>query len=372
MQTGVFQDVEPFHYSDEDLTTGTKHWDDKEYDLSEFDKLLRGKWDKCMKDGFFRYHLDKVETKIIPGEKKYVAQLNVKRATERRKPQEIITVNQPFDENLFNFSRIKSNEVLFLLDKKTKSPPDTPKVEEAMCNGTKDEEPQNLVIINVSPLEYGHVLLVPDVYSFRPQMLTEYSIQLAIETLLLSRHQGFRIGFNSLCAFASVNHQHLHAYYLEQELFVESCPVKHLKGILYELEVMPTKGFVFQLHGSTVEDVSRVVYLVADYMQRSEIAHNLFMTRGTVFGEDRTSRNRTIRLFLWPRKKFIGVKEEACFNVAVVELAGHLPIKIAEMYEGLTEETVNDTIRSAQLDEAEYQTVKDNVLQLYKPTCSSS
>jgi hypothetical protein len=28
-----------------------------------------------MKNGHFRYHLDKVETKIIPGEKKYVAQV---------------------------------------------------------------------------------------------------------------------------------------------------------------------------------------------------------------------------------------------------------------------------------------------------------
>ncbi|XP_060079584.1 GDP-D-glucose phosphorylase 1-like [Ylistrum balloti] len=379
--TNGFKDLDSFHYDDKDLTTDTKHWDDKEYHLSEFDKLLRGKWDECMKNGHFRYHLDKVETKIIPGEKRYVAQLNVKRATERRKPQEITIVNQPFNLNLFNFSRIKPDEVLFLLDRKTESPPDTTSVEGEMCDDTEDDagkqcviqdKPQNLVIINISPLEYGHVLLVPDVYSFKPQMLTESAIQLAMETLLLSGHHGFRLGFNSLCAFASVNHQHLHAYYLEQELFVESCPVKHLKGILYELEVMPTKGFVFQLHGSTIEEVSRVIYLVADYMQRSEVAHNLFITRGTVFGEDKTSRNRTVRLFLWPRKKFIGVKEEACFNVAVVELAGHLPIKVSELYGGLTEESINDTIREAQLDEAEYQTIKDNVMKLYTPANSSS
>ena len=33
--------------------------------------------------------------------------------------------------------------------------------------------------------------------------------------------RGFRIGFNSLCALASVNHQHLHAYYIDQELYSE-------------------------------------------------------------------------------------------------------------------------------------------------------
>lgn len=30
-----------------------------------------------MRDGHFRYQLDKVETKIIPGEKKYVAQVTM-------------------------------------------------------------------------------------------------------------------------------------------------------------------------------------------------------------------------------------------------------------------------------------------------------
>ena len=29
-----------------------------------------------MRGGHFRYHLDKVETKIIPGQKKYVAQVS--------------------------------------------------------------------------------------------------------------------------------------------------------------------------------------------------------------------------------------------------------------------------------------------------------
>ena len=33
--------------------------------------------------------------------------------------------------------------------------------------------------------------------------------------------RGFKVGFNSLCALASVNHQHLHAYYLDQELYSE-------------------------------------------------------------------------------------------------------------------------------------------------------
>lgn len=41
--------------------------------------------------------------------------------------------------------------------------------------------------------------------------------------ILVSGFRGFKVGFNSLCAFASVNHLHLHAYYLEHDLFVDTC-----------------------------------------------------------------------------------------------------------------------------------------------------
>ena len=53
-------------------------------------------------------------------------QLNVKRATERRKPQEITIVKQTFDSKQFNFTKIKPEEVLFELEKE-----DT----DSVCNG---------------------------------------------------------------------------------------------------------------------------------------------------------------------------------------------------------------------------------------------
>ena len=39
------------------------------------------------------------------------------RAQERRKPDEITSVNQPFNPNSFNFTKIKAGEVLFELEK---------------------------------------------------------------------------------------------------------------------------------------------------------------------------------------------------------------------------------------------------------------
>ncbi|XP_022333297.2 GDP-D-glucose phosphorylase 1-like [Crassostrea virginica] len=339
-----------FSYGDGDLK-GISSSDN--HHNSKFDHLLRQKWDEAMRGGHFRYHLDKVETKIIPGQKKYVAQLNVKRATERRKPQEITIVKQKFDSKQFNFTKIKPKEVLFELEKK-----DTGSV----CNGEMAKR-RTVVIINVSPLEYGHVLIVPDIDAFFPQILTQFAIKTGLECMLLSSHRGFKVGFNSLCAFASVNHLHLHAYYLEQDLFVDNCPVTHLKGPLYELTEMPCPGFAFQLHSTNTDDLSRDVYKVANYLSENEVAHNLFMTYGKSF--DSQSSESTVRVYLWPRKKFIGIKEEAAFNVAVVELGGHLPIKIEELYGSLTEESINETMRSACLEEEEYQTIKGAVTKLF-------
>uniref|UniRef100_A0A0E9TKA2 GDPGP1-like N-terminal domain-containing protein n=1 Tax=Anguilla anguilla TaxID=7936 RepID=A0A0E9TKA2_ANGAN len=39
-----------------------------------------------------------------------------------------------------------------------------------------------------------------------PQILTASAIQTGIESVFLSADSGFRVGFNSLGAFASVNH----------------------------------------------------------------------------------------------------------------------------------------------------------------------
>ena len=95
-----------------------------------------------------------------------------------------------------------------------------------------DEEKQkhgrNVLLINVSPIDQGHCLLVPNVEALLPQQVmnfivtiqkiflfqvTEASALAALHLLCLSTSPDIRIGFNSLCAHASVNHMHWHVYY---------------------------------------------------------------------------------------------------------------------------------------------------------------
>lgn len=74
---------------------------------------------------------------------------------------------------------------------------------------------EDLVIINNSPIEYGHVLILPDINQHSNQVLTKYAINLALDVCYLTSSNEILIGFNSLNAYASVNHMHLQLYYLD-------------------------------------------------------------------------------------------------------------------------------------------------------------
>lgn len=287
-----------------------------------------------MQRGLFRYHLGALETRILPGQARLVAQLNIARGQQRRKPQEILSIRQDFNPNVFNFNKANPGETIFELTNQ-----EMPASEVTKCCK---------MMVNVSPLEFGHSLIVPEPRQCHPQVLTPHSIQVGIECVLLSADPGFRVGFNSLGAFASVNHLHLHGYYLDHELAVErahAAPVAPARG-LFCLSGFP-QGFLFYTEGKELQAVVKTIHAVTDFMVKHNIAHNLFLTRGCPPEAEsaRDNRRAGVRIIVWPRLACFGAKEETGFNVALCELAGHLPFKNREEYEAATEDSVHGTIR---------------------------
>lgn len=140
------------------------------------------------------------------------------------------------------------------------------------------------VEISVSPLEWGHRLLVPAPAHGLPQGLLPGVQLVGLEAALLSLHPGFRVGFNSLGGLASVNHLHLHGYYLAHPLPVEGAPSTPLdpKGCIHLLQALPAPGFLFYTSGPgpDLEALISRVCRATDYLSDREIAHNLFVTRG--------------------------------------------------------------------------------------------
>ncbi|XP_010953384.2 GDP-D-glucose phosphorylase 1 [Camelus bactrianus] len=318
--------------------------------LSRFDSALCSAWRQRMELGLFRYRLGELQTRTLPGAVGFVAQLNVERGVQRRRPQNIRSVRQAFDPEQFNFNKIRPGEVLFHLHRE----PDLP--------GVLQQE-DILVVINVSPLEWGHVLLVPEPARGLPQRLLPGALRAGVEAVLLSSHPGFRVGFNSLGGLASVNHLHLHGYYLAHRLPVEGAPSKPLDpgGRLHLLQALPAPGFLFYTSspGPDLEALISRVCRATDYLTDHEIAHNLFVTRGGPPGKTSSSSALTgVRVILWARKPSFGVKEGEAFNVALCELAGHLPVKMSQDFSSLTEAAALALIRDCLLPPAQAEEVQ--------------
>ncbi|EPQ15313.1 GDP-D-glucose phosphorylase like protein [Myotis brandtii] len=270
--------------------------------LSRFDSELCSAWRQRMELGLFRYRLGELQTQTLPGPMGFVAQLNVERGVQRRRPQNIRSVRQAFDPEEFNFNKIRPGEVLF-------------------------------------PLRAG------------------------LEAVLLSSHPGFRVGFNSLGGLASVNHLHLHGYYLPHRLPVEGAPSEPLDpgGRLHLLQAVPAPGFLFYTRGPgpDLEALISRVCRATDYLTAREIAHNLFVTRGAPPGKTSFSSTLTgVRVILWPRKSSFGVKEREAFNVALCELAGHLPVKTPQDFSSLNEAAALALIQDCLLPPAQAEEVR--------------
>ncbi|XP_059191620.1 GDP-D-glucose phosphorylase 1 [Centropristis striata] len=344
-----------FVYSNQDFVADV-HWSSGrrvgiESTPAKFDTTIQAGWTDRMNRGLFRYHLGDLQTRVLPGAHGYVAQLNIQRGIERRKPQEILSIQQQFNAKQFNFNKINPEEIIFEMIKDTEGGNEI---------GQLHQPSRMVVLVNVSPLEFGHCLFVPDPSRCFPQILTRSAVSVGIEAVLLSSEPGFRVGFNSLGAFASVNHLHLHGYYLNHELKIESMPVKPLvpeKGF-YRLLDFPA-GFLFYTESEGVEEVTGAICQLTDFLVEGNIAHNVFLTRGCPPSDciqnkkDLCSR-KGVRIAVWPRTSSFGAKEESAFNVALCELAGHLPFKNKKDYELTTEKDVMDIIQTYLLPDTEF------------------
>ncbi|GAV09387.1 hypothetical protein RvY_18936 [Ramazzottius varieornatus] len=304
---------------------------------TKFDKLLQSTWRSAHDcEGVFRYELNKLETKVLSGDYGFVAQLNAKRAQERRPPEVMASMSVPFNHDKFNFTKIKPQEVLFTLK-------ESQQVKEDKSNG-------DFVIANISPLEFCHVLLVPKLYLCRPQILTLDALRIALHSILLSGSWKLRVGFNSMGALASVNHLHAHAYYIAHNLPTETLPALPLAGPCHTVSKYPASGFVLQfppLDRRKPESLSDELELFVQdvhgfihQLQVNEIPHNLFITRGTPLYADMSRKNLVIRVYIWTREFSYTQKDQTAFNAALCELSGHLPIKNEPAFGTVTERDV--------------------------------
>ncbi|CAI5487395.1 unnamed protein product [Closterium sp. Naga37s-1] len=256
------------------------HDDDQDTPAFSLRKHITSEWDRKFQEGLFRYDVTACQSKVIEGRLGFIAQLNEGRHSKKR-PSEfpMDKVLQPFDPSKFNFTKVGQNEMLFRFEEGGEE-------ESLFHKEAVVEESPSIVAINVSPIDYGHVLLVPRVLDRIPQRIDEPSLLMALRLASEVNDPAFRIGYNSLGAFATINHLHFQAYFLDLPFAIERASSKEIavstNGCkVEELTDYPVKTLVFQV-GACLEQMTSAAAAACCELQERNIPFNLFIVdRGT-------------------------------------------------------------------------------------------
>ncbi|KAI8008974.1 GDP-L-galactose phosphorylase 1 [Camellia lanceoleosa] len=328
--------------------------ENKEPPVAFLDSLLLGEWEDRVQKGLFRYDVTACETKVIPGAYGFVAQLNEGRHLKKRPTEfQVDKVLQPFDGNKFNFTKVGQEEVLFQFEASEDNDV------QFFPNAPIDvENSPSVVAINVSPIEYGHVLLIPRILECLPQRIDKDSFLLALYMAVEAGNPYFRLGYNSLGAFATINHLHFQAYYLAVPFPIEKAPtvkITDLNGGVKTSELLnyPIRGLVFE-GGNTLEDLSNAVSNSCICLQDNNIPYNVLIS------------DSGKRIFLFPQcyaeKQALGeVSSELLdtqVNPAVWEISGHMVLKRKKDYEEASEENAWRLLAEVSLSEERFEEVK--------------
>lgn len=333
--------------------------------IAFLNSLLLGQWEERMTRGLFRYDVTTCETKIIPGNYGFIAQLNEGRHLKKRPTEfRVDQVLQPFDEKKFNFTKIGQEEVLFRFEQSN----DYTSRFFPISPVNADSNSPNVVAINVSPIEYGHVLLIPRVLDCLPQRIDHENFLLALHMAKEAAEPFFRLGYNSLGAFATINHLHFQAYYLSTPLPVEKAPTQrimtgnkelsHRGVIVSQLLNYPVRGLVFE-GGIKMRDLSDAVANSCICLQNKNIPFNVLIA------------DCGKRVFLFPqcyaeKQALEEVSEELLdtqVNPAVWEISGHMVLKRRKDYGGASDENACRLLCEVSLSEERFEDVKAHILE---------
>lgn len=323
---------------------------------SMLNSLILSKWEDCLQKDLFRYDVTACETRVLPGSNGFVAQLNEGRQTKKRPTEfRVDRVLQPFDSNKFNFTKVAKEEVLFRFEESETG------VSEYWENAPLDSSSSpSVVVINVSPIEYGHVLLVPRVMDQIPQRIDPDTLLLALHMIAEVRNPYFRVGYNSLGAFATINQLHFQAYYLNVPFPLERAATRIVVGPRFEGDVKvsevvnyPVRCLVFEI-GSSFEELADEVAKVCMRLQDANQPYNVLITDGGA------------RVFVIPQcfseRQAKGEVEQAILDIrvnpAVWEISGHMILFRREDYEQADEERAWKLLAEVSLSEERFDAVK--------------
>ncbi|XP_050099578.1 GDP-D-glucose phosphorylase 1 isoform X2 [Anopheles aquasalis] len=307
----------------------------------ELQRRLESAWMERHEAGIgFRYRLNIEKQRIAQGHLQFLIQLNRDRLTQRREPQQI-SQNAPFDESIFNFTKVHVCEVLLELK---------PASEDTQQHELLRRVPVTL-LINNSPLSMYHSLVVPERQRCWPQTLTPSAVRMAVELLYRLPDRRYRLSYNSPGALASVNHQHLHLVRVDHELYVQRAsliPVGIDDRLTSLADDSPVQGYCYELYNAKqdLEPVCRGLHDLLNLLARRQMPFNVFWT----WVDPTNSGAGTIRVLVYPRLQPCDNKSACSFNAAALEMSGFVSVGDLADYEQLNEDSIRAALQEAQGD----------------------
>jgi GDP-L-galactose phosphorylase len=188
---------------------------------SILDTLLLAQWEDRVMKGIFRYDVTASEIKAVEGRKKFLAQLNEGwNLGHFPKPGENQTIYQ---EDVCPFNSVKQHdELLFCVASSEQTKP-------VLISSAVVPDNAFLIFINASPVEYGHVLLVPYLNNSFYQLLEVNILEMAVRVAVEINNCCFRLFYDFS---PDASHLHFQACYFPNPLAVELMPVDTIFGDL--------------------------------------------------------------------------------------------------------------------------------------------
>jgi hypothetical protein len=335
----------PFHLSDPEAVDRGQRINQNPASL---DTELMSAWDEKMASGkVYNFNLQDVVWISLDRFRKV---FNPGRSGKRPRQMDIADLNQPFNPDAFHFDspNMKPAEIL---------------AEGVIVNGIETD-----FVANVNPLKEGHFLINPKRRSRHNQYFSRMAALVALGTIEMFGSR-LKIGYNSVGAFASINHLHLQGVPYEtgdkmpmEKEFANSEKRTLLRsdgGLqLWQLTEWPIKGYV--LTGHDQEALANRLVEMADVLQKENQPFNIIFTR---------KEDGEFVIFLMPRQpeKSTRFGTGAAFfecsgEFLFIQQAGKSQDQSIAEFQEADEQDLHDDLAAFDLDETRKKEIQKKIL----------
>ncbi|XP_022723553.1 GDP-L-galactose phosphorylase 1-like isoform X2 [Durio zibethinus] len=304
-----------------------------EEEQSMLDAFLLSQWEDRMWKGCFRYDVTTSEIKVIAGKMKFFSQLNEAQITDHLAKSE--GTLPAWDHFVFDGMK-HPEELLFCLagSKKAKS---------ELIHVASVPDSAILVIINVTPVEYGHVYLVPCTSNRRYQHLDARTVEMVTRIAAEINNHSFRVFYN--CYRPNCSDVYFQACYFSDPLPVEFRPVDTLlsggrRGIhICSVIDYPIKTISFQTTRN-LKIMAVAISEICSHLEEKNVQYNLMISDS----------GKKIFLFLQPFA--------ASHAISAWECGGYFLFKNRYEFDEVTEDAMLKRLSCFSLNDNDFEAVK--------------